>query len=165
MRDAAYAANIPASWPGIVAGYLGGPNALHVWSQKDWGRFAANKKLPIWVGGLDGTGEAWGALQALYSLSVKPGAFMALDMETRVDKSYVEAFGKILNWAGFKVFVYGSASTLFSNPGLNGYWVADYAGIGPFMYKGARLTQYASGTAYDSSTVKLWTYTFGTWWL
>lgn len=164
MRDAAYAANISTSWPGVVAGYLGGPNALNTWSQADWARFEANRKLPIWVAGLDGTGEAWTALQALYALGVPSGTYTALDMETRIDKTYVEAYGAVLNWAGFKVFVYGSANTVFGNPSLNGYWVADYAGTGPFMFSGARLTQYASNAQYDSSTVKLWTYLFGRWW-
>ena len=57
-------------------------------------------------------------------------------------------------------------SSVFSIPRLNGYWVADYAGIGPFMYdhRHVRATQYATGPDYDSSTVRDWTYNFGTWW-
>ena len=55
---------------------------------------------------------------------------------------------------------------MFSNPPLNGWWVAFYAGIGPFMvdHPDVRATQYANGDLYDSSTVKPWTYDDGTWW-
>jgi len=72
----------------------------------------------------------------------------------------------VLHAAGYKVWVYGSASTVFSNPGLNGYWVADYASIWPFMYNhsGVRATQYAPGEYYGSFSIKDWTYYSGTWW-
>jgi hypothetical protein len=166
MRDSAFATSISESWTGAVAGYYGGPNAYHVWSPDDWKRFPANRKLPIWVAGLAGEPEGEQAVAALRALGVPTRVFTAVDMETRVDKTYLEAFGAVLGRAGYKVWVYGSASTLFSNPRLNGYWVADYAGIGPFMYDYAhvRATQYASGPEYDSSTVKDWTYYSGRWW-
>lgn len=166
MRDSEFAKNIPADWGGIVAGYFGGPNAAHVWAKEtEWGRFPKNKKLPIWVGGTDGYGEAGQAIESLYWLGVPNGVYVALDMETRVDRLYVENFVGCMQYAGFKVFVYGSASTVFGNPAGNGYWVADYAGVGPFMHTGARLTQYASGSLWDSSTVKPWTAAFGKWWI
>src|ERR1051326_3342720 len=57
MRDSAFATNIHHDWTGAVAGYYGGPNAFNVWSPGDWKQFANNKKLPIWVAGLDGAGE------------------------------------------------------------------------------------------------------------
>lgn len=165
MEDAAFAANL-RGWGGIVAGYIGGPNAYHPWAAKDWSPFQGLRKLPIWVGGSDGPGEAWSAAQALYGLGAQPGCVIALDMETRVDRTYVNHFGSVLNWCGFKVWVYGSATTVFANPELNGYWVADYAGVGPFMYShgGVRATQYASGPAFDSSTVKAWTLLGNQWW-
>jgi hypothetical protein len=166
MRDAAFAVDISQPWTGAVAGYYGGPNAYHVWAPGDWALFRGNRKLPIWVGGLDGSGEGANAVSALRALRVPTDSYTVVDMEGRVDETYVAHFGSVLQAAGYKVWVYGSASTVFSNPGLNGYWVADYAGIGPFMYdrSGVRATQYAAGYAYDSSTVKYWTYTSGTWW-
>jgi Rv2525c-like, glycoside hydrolase-like domain len=166
MRDAAFAANISQSWTGAVGGYYGGPNAFHVWSRADWQRFAANRKLPIWVAGQDGAGEASQAVRRLHRLGVPQGVFTAVDMETRVDKTYLAAFGEVLQRAGYKVWVYGSASTVFGNPSLNGYWVADYAGIGPFMYDHlhVRATQYTPGQEFDSSTVKHWSYYSGPWW-
>lgn len=166
LRDAAYAENIdPATWDHAVAGYYGGPGAYRVWTASDWGRFTRHKKLPIWVaaqGDKNGTIDGHNAVAALRELGVPKHVWTVLDMETMVDKTYVEAFGAVLNAAGYKVWVYGSASTVFGNPPLDGYWVADYAGKGPFMFerKGAeiRATQYASGQAYDSSTVKDFTF-------
>jgi len=167
MRDSAFAANIGQGWAGAVGGYYGGPNAYHVWSPGDWKRFHSNRKLPIWVAGQDGHGEGRAAAGALHALGVPQHVYTAVDMENRADKTYVEHFGEALQAAGYKIFVYGSASSVFSNPHLNGYWVADYAGKGPFMYdhQHVRATQYATGPDYDSSTVRDWTYNFGTWWV
>ena len=70
-----------------------------------------------------------------------------------------------MRWAGFYVWVYGSASTVFGNPECDGYWVADYAGRGPFMYphKMVKATQYDNGTNYDSSLVKYWQFYWRLW--
>jgi len=161
MRDAAFTSGL-AGWGGAVAGYVGGPNAYHTWSPADWAYFVASKqpKLPIWVGGFNGESEGWACLSALRHLGVPLGKAVALDLETRRDIAYVTAFAAVLQWggAGYRVWPYGSASTVFGNPQLTGYWVADYAGVGPFMYDhtGVRATQYASGPQYDSSLVKDW---------
>ena len=167
MRDSAFATNIDQAWTGAVGGYYGGPNAFNVWSPGNWRRFQPNRKLPIWVAGLDGHGEGKRAIEALQALGVPKYVYTAVDMENRVDQTYVEHFGETLQGAGYKIFVYGSASSVFSNPRLNGYWVADFAGKGPFMYdnRHVRATQYATGPDYDSSTVRDWTYDFGTWWV
>ena len=167
MRDSAFAANINPSWAGAVGGYYGGPDAFNVWAPGDWTKFHGNRKLPIWVGGMDGPGEAERAIKALRDLGVPTRVYTALDMEGRVDDLYVNNFGQALQAAGYKVWVYGQASTVFGNPRLNGYWVADFAGRGPFMYnhRHVRATQYAKGQDYDSSTVRDWTFNSGTWWV
>lgn len=176
MRDSANPLAIPQGFTGIVAGYLrkhGDP--FEPWTKANWQRFKGNKKLPIFVESFPHMDhveeEAFGVLQNLYTQGVPVGSYTAIDLETAVNPSYVEAYGKILNYFGYKVFVYGSASTVFNNPPLNGYWVADYAGIGPFMFDhpNVRATQYAdpahgSGGEWDSSTVKYWTAKFGKWW-
>ena len=167
MRDSAFAANINPSWHGAVGGYYGGPNAFNVWAHGEWKRFHRNRKLPIWVGGQDGPGEAMKAIEALRALGVPSHVYTALDMEDRVDDLYVNNFGHALQAAGYKVWVYGQASSVFGNPRLNGYWVADFADKGPFMYdhRHVRATQYATGPNYDSSTVRDWTFNSGTWWV
>src|SRR5207302_11011110 len=120
MRDSAFATNIDQAWTGAVAGYYGGPSAFNIWSPGDWKQFAGNRKLPIWVAGLDGAGEGKTAIHALRALGVPAGAYTAVDMENRVDKTYVDNFGHTVQAAGYTVWVYGSASSVFSNPRLNG---------------------------------------------
>jgi hypothetical protein len=157
-RDAAFAAGIGV-WapPRVVIGYLGGPDAYHTWSEADWIQYKDNPKIPTWVGGMDGTGEGWQALQALYHLGVPRGKVVMLDLETRIDKTYVTAFGAVLQWAGFLVWPYGSTSTIFQNPQLNGYAVADPTGTEHmYPHPGVRMTQYAFGPSYDSDAVKEW---------
>ena len=167
MRDSAFAANINPGWHGAVGGYYGGPNAFNVWAPGEWTQFHRNRKLPIWVGGTDGPGEAEQAIKALRDLGVPTRVYTALDMEGRVDDLYVNNFGLALQEAGYKVWVYGQASTVFGNPRLNGYWVADFADQGPFMYnhRHVRATQFAEGPDYDSSTVRDWTFNSGPWWV
>lgn len=170
MRDAADPQNIDPSWLGAIAGYYGGPRAYNTWTPADWARFRSHRKLPIWVAGLGGRTEGQEAVRALRALGVPAGVWTAVDMEMRVDKTYLEHFGDELRRHDYRVWVYGSASTVFHNPALDGYWVADYAGKGPFMYdagthREVRATQYQLGSYYDSSTVKPWTYDHTQWWV
>jgi hypothetical protein len=170
MRDAAYAANIPTPWHGAVAGYLNSrPNGdpLHPWSLSDWGIFKDNRKLPIFVQSAPVTAtaeaDAFAALEALYDIGVPIGVRTALDIETAINPHYVNAYGDVLRHFGYYVWVYGSASTLFGNPPLDGYWVADYLDGKPFEYNhpDVHATQYTDNPPkdkYDSSAVKLWTY-------
>ena len=160
MADAAYAANIPPGFD-IAGGYYGGPNAYHVWPASDWGRFPGYR-LPIWVGGSDGGAEGLQAGQVLRRLGVPDGCVAVLDMETREDAAYVEAFGIGVESFGYKTWVYGSASTVFRNPPLNGYWVADYTSDvrvidGLLQHPGVRAVQFAAVGPYDASLVKQWT--------
>ena len=159
MADAAFPQNIPPGFP-IAAGYFGGPNAYNVWSPEDWDRFPG-RKLPIWVAGYDGAGEGKAAVEALRALGVPAGCIVVVDMETRVDRTYVDAFGAELQGAGYFVWVYGSASTVDRNPPLNGYWIADYS-VNPvpiIQQVGVRAVQWAADLApgYDASLVKQWT--------
>lgn len=167
MLDAAFPSNIPPSWQGVVGGYLAARRALNAWLPSEWATFTERKKLPIWVnsGGGDTDGDA--CLAALQALQVPTGAWVAVDMETRVDSYYIDHFGAILANAGYDVWVYGSASTVFRNPPLRGYWVADYAGIGPFMYMHSlvRATQYEADATTDASTIKDYAYFDHAWWV
>jgi hypothetical protein len=88
-----------------------------------------------------------------------------MDLETAADAGYVHKFHSVMRWAGFYAWVYGSVSTVFKNPAADGYWVADWAGIGPFMYRHqmVKATQYTNGTQYGSSLVKRWQYDWRLW--
>ena len=177
MRDAAYATNIPRPWHDAVAGYLNSRpegDPAHPWSAEDWRIFHGNRKLPIFVQSHPVThmaeADAFAALKALYDIGAPAGIRTAIDLETAVDAEYVHRYGRVMHWAGYRVWVYGSASSVFGNPALDGYWVADYTGTGPFLYDHAnvRATQYTNNppaNRYDSSAVREWVYAeVAHWW-
>lgn len=158
-RDAAFSNNI-GQFTGVVGGYIGGPNAFNVWKAQDWSAFRNHPLMPIWVCGQDGELEAREMLKVLAGLAVPSGSPVALDMETRVDHSYLLNFQKVIIPTNYKLLVYGSAATVFSNPSLNGYWVAEYTGH-PHMHDGhksVRGTQWAGDVppGYDASLWKDW---------
>lgn len=155
MGDAAYAVNLDGTSFDAVGGYLRAPASLHPWSSTDW-REVPGPKLPIWEAGFDGRIEAENCLAQLAALDAKD-CYVALAMETRTDRTYVAAFGAIMQHYGYRVLVTGSASSVFGNPPLNGYWVEDYI-YKPFMYNHShvRATQWTDGEKYDQSTVKPW---------
>lgn len=165
MADAAFAQEIQPGFE-IGAGYYGGPGAFHVWSPSDWARFPGYR-LPIWVpstGAKNGDIDGGQAVIALQALKVPPGSFTVVDMELMRDRTYLEKFGARLHDAGYRTWVYGSRSTVFTNPPLNGYWVADYGittaeGTGLLETAHVRAWQYAANLApgYDASLVKQWT--------
>ena len=169
MADAAFAQDITPGFE-IAAGYYGGEGAFRVWPAADWARFPGYR-LPIWVpspGNKDGEVDGTEALAALRALKVTPGAFTVLDMEALRDRTYVEAFGAALHGTvlgqGYRVWVYGSRSTVFGNPPLNGYWVADYGistteGLRLLESPHVRAWQHTPNIApgYDASLVKEWT--------
>ena len=161
MGDAAFAANLDGTSFDIAAGYYGGPNALHRWPARDWDRFPGYR-LPIWVGGQAGPAEGGQAVAALEALRVPRDSFTVLDMETRVDVLYVENFGRAVQDGGYRVWVYGSYSTVGLNPPLNGYWIADYTDSQPVIdhllaLPHVRAVQYANLPGFDKSWVKAWT--------
>jgi hypothetical protein len=175
MRDAAMAGNIGLPFDGAIAGYLAGGDPYHPWTPLDWDKFPRNRKLPIFVqtnaAGAHPWTDADGVVRQLVDLNVPKGCYTVLDLDGAVAPDYVEGYGDALHLAGYKTWVYGSISTLFRNPPLNGYWAADYRGAGPFMVPAdhVRATQYAdpntgSGGDWDSSTILDWVYWSDSWW-
>lgn len=169
MADAAFAGDITPGFA-IAAGYYGGAGAFHVWSPSDWARFPGYR-LPIWVppvGDKDGAEDGERAWEALHELGVPNDSYTVLDMEGMRDRTYVTRFGIALRGGegghGYRTWVYGERSTVFGNPALNGYWVADYGittaeGTGLLETPHVRGWQYAQNVApgYDPSLVKQWT--------
>lgn len=157
MGDAAFAVNLNGTAFDAVGGYLDSPAAYHPWERIDWAPIPG-PKLPIYVATMSGLTDANNCLLNLDHLGVPKGSVVAYDMESRVDVSLVAAFGAVMHHNGYKVWVYGSASSVFGNPQLNGYWVADYL-YHEYMYShpGVRATQWADGPKFDSSAVKRWT--------
>jgi len=147
-----------------VAGYIGG-DTPHVWTDKDWQKFADYRKLPIFVrsqtvGYAGGRADAFDALQALFALGVPHHSAVVYDRETNLDKEATQAFGDVMHWANYTVWPYGSKDNLFSHPALDGYFVADPTNV-PHMYTGhsdVMMTQYLEddGRGFDESEIRLW---------
>ena len=150
-----------------AAGYIGG-DTPHVWTRAEWKALAALPKLPVWVQSVPGTADAktdaLEALRRLFEIGCPRGSTIALDLETAVDPLYVRAFGSVVQFFGYYVWVYGSRSTVFSNPPLDGYWVADYTGMPHFAAgNDVRATQWQAGKTFDSSVVRYWQWKFRLW--
>jgi hypothetical protein len=157
MYDAAYPPSSPPAWE-AVAGYIGG-NTPHVWTDAQWRAQPARWRLPIFTRshGGDPSADAHAAVSWMTAHHVPKGSCVALDYETRVDASYLRAFDAVVVRAGWRAIVYGSRSSVLSNPKPSGgYWVADWTGS-PFLYPGSAATQYASdgmlGRPWDASLV------------
>lgn len=151
----------------VVCGYIGG-GTPHVWTNNEWNRYRNVKRLPIWVNnGTSGSVQAFQCLMQMYERSIPRKSRIVLDMETTVDSIIVSSFYSVMHYFGFKVWTYGSASTVLRNPPCDGYWVADWTGT-PHMYPGkmVRATQYESGQLWDRSVIKTWVYRFArsVWW-
>lgn len=122
-------------------------------------------KYPMFVGtpavGAAGNPETEAAecLQALYHIGAPTKTVVGLDLELAVNPAYVERFGAFCNHYGVYVWVYGSKSTVFRNPRLQGYDVADWTGS-PHIVPGAHATQWANsaqlGTSYDARSITAW---------
>lgn len=155
-RDAAFPENL-MGYTGVILGYTGGARAFNPWTLPQWELFTENEKIPIWVAGNGPGSESLDSLAMLKRLDVPKGCVTLLDMEARIDKYYVAHYGEVLQDAGYKVWVYGSTSTVFDNPQLNGYAVADPTG-GAHMYPhpGVRMTQCAFGAKYDHDVIREW---------
>lgn len=151
-----------------VAGYIGG-DTPHVWTRDEWGRFPWHHKLPIWVtsnpAGSHAENDAWYALRALYNLGVPRGKTVALDLETAQHPAYVNAFNRVIRWAGYWVWVYGSESTVFANPACAGYWVAKWDGIPSLNinHRMVKAKQYADPGPYDLNVCTSWQFAHRLW--
>lgn len=152
--------------PGGIVGtdtvliYSGG-DTPHVWSAAEVAGQPERFRLPAYVrsyAGVDPHADATAFIQWLASVHAPPGIATVLDLEELVDPAYVASFGGAMHAAGFLVLPYGSTSTLFRNPKLDGYFVAD-PGAGS-MYSGAVATQFLYAGSYDLSwiddSVPLW---------
>ena len=159
MWDAAFPPATPPTGFTAAAGYLGG-DTPHPWTIDEWARLGRTPKLPIWVQSNPQNGhpeaEAFAALSRLYHIGCPPGHAVALDLEMAVNPGYVNAFHKVMKWAGFKVWVYGSRSVVMRNPECDGYWVADYTGTPHMLDRPVRAVQWTDGTQFDQSVVRYW---------
>lgn len=130
----------------ILGGYIGipgrgnaSPDTPNIWSAAEWNQYAEVnpnlRLLPIYVHNyVDGQPEvdAANAVAAAAMLGFSPGLkgeaerIIVIDAETLIDYPYFLAMGEAISRAGFRPVIYGSASTVRSNPKFGGYWMADF---------------------------------------
>ena len=157
--DAAYPN--PHGIPGtsVVLIYCGG-DTPHVWTAAEIAEQPEQYRLPVYVRSNPGNAaeDAAAFIAWLRANGVPDGCATVLDLETRIDVAYVNAFGAALHAAGYLVLPYGSSSTLFQNPALDGYFVASPGATG--IRPGCVATQYAYDGSYDldyiADSVVLW---------
>jgi hypothetical protein len=170
---------IAPSWVDTVQGYVGERVPIrtptpHIWTAADWWRFRGFHKYPMFVATVavgmpsDPVTEAFECLENLYQIGLPAGKVVGLDMEETADARYCEEFYGVLHRFGYRVWVYGSISTIFGNPPLDGYDVADWTGTQHYAgHAKVRATQYAdaaqSGIGADLRVIRPWQWQFNLW--
>jgi hypothetical protein len=131
VQDAAFPTGA-ALQPGVIvsAGYIGG-DAIHVWTATDWAHWGTRYRVPIWVRSdpqnVDPTTDGQACLAALQAVGAPPP---------------------------YLVLPYGSSSTIFQNPQVDGYWVAFYDGIPELTgAPGEVAKQFQNTPTYDLSVI------------
>lgn len=141
------AARAPEHFPARCQGFMvyAGGAAEHVWTDAEIHAAALHyeEAVPVWVyaQGRDGKADGIAFDAWLKAHFVGQTALVLLDMETDVDLPYVQAFEQQLT---NPLDLYGSTSTLFNNPEVDGWWPADPTGS-PHLYAHPNVdgTQYA----------------------
>lgn len=169
LRWMADASVPPASRPHLyaIAGYIGG-DTPEVWTPNDWAGQPALFRLPIYTAAnrediACAAGEdAWEIRDALTALSVPLRFTVAVDIETRVYSTYLQALDAFLSPR--PLMVYGSLSTLLRCPLTSGgRWAAEWGhGIDPALHDigqhGIRAFQWENaeqaGRDYDLSVIE-----------
>jgi hypothetical protein len=163
-----YDAAFPPADPPVadVVFTYGGGDTPHVWTSAEIATQPARFRVPIWVrsdpgGTAQAQSDATAFVGYLVEIGCPRGVYTVLDLETAIDPPYVTAFGQAMHDVGWMVSPYGSSSTLFKNPILDGYFVAEPGASGiPANCVMCQHTEDAGGGAYDLDwllpSLKLW---------
>ena len=114
-------------------GYLDGGDASHGWTRSEWLQFPGLWKIPVFVrsnpGQASAEADAYTCLQLMHDLDIPKDTAVVLDLEQAIDPKYVTEFADIVCGDGYKVWPYGSESTIYDNPHCNGWGVAHWTGL------------------------------------
>jgi hypothetical protein len=157
--DAAYP---PASAPPgctVVAGYIGGSQALNVWTPAEWRVFQSLYQVPIWVPDMNGDpkAEASDACAASRKLGWSPDKpnrrLIVFDLEMAEVPAWYASVAAEVAAQGFQAAAYGSLSTVLANKAAvvwSADWDEDYA-----LDHGQSIeaTQYAPDIAFQDTQV------------
>lgn len=161
--DAAYPTGTPPNNAQIIAGYIGGPTALHTWSPQLFNKYFnqnhAYRFLSIWVdsqcsypsGGESGKAAVAAALKYGWAADM-PGdqrRWIAVDAETNTNYTYYSQCATAIWNGGFRMLAYRSLSS--QGPVSDDLlWAADWTNNRPASIPWAG-QQYAAGVTWDQS--------------
>lgn len=170
--DAAYPPNATPGGCAGVLGYIGGDNALHVWTVAEWLRFQHLRQFPVWVPDVHGRstpaaigGAAVARANQLGWRSTNGERVIVIDLETFADSAWWAECAGAINRDGYDAVCYGSASTVGGNRAAN-VWAAKYDKVAALESTGYCAHQYWANAPYgntkvDYSTINEWLYTRG----
>jgi hypothetical protein len=157
--DAAYPPSSAPPGCTVVAGYIGGSEALNVWTPAQWQVFKGLYQVPIWVPdtSADAQTQASQACAAAKTLGWAPNKpdrrLIVFDLElAEVPAWYASAAAEVAS-QGFQAAAYGSLSTVLGNKAAvvwSADWDGDYA-LNPGQ--SIEATQYVADVAWDNTQV------------
>lgn len=144
----------------VVAGYLGGNFANHVWTDDEWNGCAGRHILPIWVPSPAETApnartEVLQILDRCIHLGIESGQTIAFDLETSTaDVAYMQEMAACLRTVGYGTLVYGSLSTIANQaPAYIWRWSADWTGVPHLIGAATQWINEQPGKPYDQSVI------------
>lgn len=161
MTDAAFFTPGMLSGANAVAGYIGGPNAAHVWADSNWQATGTVPKLPIWVPAASASvaqarSEVIEILNIILHYHIPRPQTIAFDLETsEADFSYMTSMADFLRFFGYGCMAYGSLDTITKAvPPYLWKWSASWTGS-PHLDSGEGIvaTQWVNGTQFDTSEI------------
>lgn len=130
LFDAAYPGPSDPNVNGCI--FYGGGDTPHVWTTQEIHAAPGRFRLFCWVRSnpaqVNALADAQACLNAMAAIGYPAGCAVLLDLETAVDPPYVNTFGSLVRPTN-PVWPYGSKSTLFRNPALDGYFPSDPTGV------------------------------------
>ena len=157
--DAAYPPTSAPPGCTIVAGYIGGSEALNVWTPAEWQRFEHLYQVPIWVPDTSGdpTAEARDACAASKALGWAPFVssrrLLVFDLEMAEMPAWYASAAAEVAAQGYQAAAYGSLSTVLANKAAV-VWSADWDGDYALDHgQSIEATQYSSDVAWQNTQV------------
>jgi hypothetical protein len=134
--DAAYPPNSAPPGCTVAAGYIGGSEALNVWTFDEWQRFGNLYQVPIWVPDTDGdprteASEACAAARALgWAANWPERRLIVFDLEMAEVPDWFASVEAEVAAQGYQAAAYGALSTVLANKAAvvwSADWDEDYA--------------------------------------
>jgi hypothetical protein len=157
--DAAYPPTSAPPGCTVAAGYIGGSEAVNVWTPAEWQRFQALYQVPIWVPdtNADPRTEANDACAASKALGWAPHhadtRLIVFDLELAEVPAWYASLAAEVAAQGFQAVAYGSLSTVLANKAAvvwSADWDGDYA-LNPGQ--SIEATQYMTNVAWENTQV------------